>query len=582
MVRAPSRQVKEPHDRRLRYAARVSATTSPLPAPGLLRAHATLLVLTLINLLNYLDRYVISGMLPLVQQEFGRSDAQMGVLSSSFLVVYALASPVTGVLGDRLQRKWFVAGGVLLWSAATVWSGMARSFEELLFARALIGVGEAGYAAVAPGMIADVYDVRRRGRMLSYFYAALPVGSALGFTLGGAVGQHYGWRSAFLVAGVPGVALALLAMLLREPARGGAGEAHLAVGRVAIGTIVRTLARTRSFVVNTAGYTAATFAMGGLAAWWPTFLYRERGVPLDCAGFLFGAVLVVAGFLGTLAGGLLGDRIHAKNRGGYFLAAGWGLLLATPAGAVAVLGASPAIYWPATFLALFFLFFNTGPLNAAIVNVVPPDMRASAIAVNVLVIHMLGDALSPWLIGKVSDASSLGMGVLLDCVAIAVAGAILFAGAGVLRATWTRSRRAARRSIAEEVFAWTSSFSTATAASFPPGCSRSGPRCAKRICPFASRPSTSRRASTGKANSPRTFSPARSPRCGTETSGSASRSPSSNTSRTRFPRASACYPKAPAIARSTARCCRSCAPISRSSAAACRSRVWYRAGAAPE
>ena len=186
-------------------------------------------------------------------------------------------------------------------------------------------------------------------------------------------------------------------------------------------------------MVNTAGYTAATFAMGGLAAWWPTFLYRARGVPLDRAGFLFGAVLVVAGFLGTLAGGWLGDRIHARNQGGYFLAAGWGLLLATPAGVLAVLAEPPAIYWSATFLALFFLFFNTGPLNAAIVNVVPPNMRASAIAVNVLIIHMLGDALSPWLIGLVSDASSLGTGIVLDCVAIAVAGAILVAGAGVLR-----------------------------------------------------------------------------------------------------------------------------------------------------
>ncbi|WP_373044983.1 spinster family MFS transporter [Vulgatibacter sp.] len=407
--------------------------TLAAPTPGLLRAHATLLVLTLINLLNYLDRYVIAGMLPLVQQEFGRNDAQMGVLSSSFLVVYALASPVTGFYGDRLPRKWFVGGGVLVWSAATVWSGLAGSFNELLLARALIGVGEAGYAAVAPGMISDLYDVKRRGRMLSFFYAALPVGSALGFTLGGAIGQHYGWRNAFLVAGVPGLALGLLALFMREPPRGASDEGAQHVGAVGLRAILRTLAKTRSFVVNTAGYTAATFAMGGLAAWWPTFLFRERGVPLDRAGFLFGAVLVVAGFLGTIAGGWLGDRIHGRHQGGYFLASGAGLLLATPAGLVAVLGGSPALYWTATFLALFFLFFNTGPLNAAICNVVPANMRASAIAVNVLVIHMLGDALSPWLIGRVSDLSDLGTGIALNCGAIALAGVILVAGAGVLR-----------------------------------------------------------------------------------------------------------------------------------------------------
>lgn len=411
----------------------MSDLTAAPPAPSTIaRAHVALAILTLINLLNYLDRYVISGMLPLVQLEFSRSDAEMGVLSSSFLLVYAIASPFTGVLGDRFPRKWFVGGGVLLWSAATIASGLARTFPELLVARAVIGIGEAGYATVAPSLISDLYDEKRRGRMLSLFYAALPVGSALGFTLGGVIATHFGWRSAFHVAGIPGIALALLAFAMREPKRGSSDNA-LTQTNASVPEILRTLARTRSFVVNTAGYTAATFAMGGLAAWWPTFLYRERGVPLDRAGFLFGATLVVAGFLGTIAGGLLGDKLQVKHRGGYFLASGIGLLLATPAAIAGTLLHQPALYWTATFVALFFLFFNTGPLNAAICNVVPAGMRASAIAANVLVIHLLGDALSPWLIGKVSDASDLGTGIVLNCVAIGVAGLILVLGAPVLR-----------------------------------------------------------------------------------------------------------------------------------------------------
>lgn len=404
----------------------------PLPQSSQLRAHTTLAILTLINLINYLDRYVIAGMLPLVQSEFSRTDAEMGVLSSSFLLVYAIASPFTGVLGDRFPRKWFVGGGVLVWSAATIWSGFAGSFGELLLARAVIGIGEAGYAAVAPGLISDLYDQKKRGRMLSLFYAALPVGSALGFTIGGAVGQHYGWRSAFLVAGLPGLFLAFLSLAMAEPRRGAADSQDALVGS-SIGTILRTLFGTRSFVVNTAGYTAATFAMGGLAAWWPTFLFRIRGVPLDRAGFLFGAILVVSGFLGTLAGGWLGDRLQQKNKGGYFLVSGGGLLLATPAALVGILSADPAVYWGATFVALFFLFFNTGPLNAAICNVVPAGMRASAIAVNVLIIHLLGDALSPWIIGRISDVSNLAVGVSINCAAMAVSGLILVFGAGVLR-----------------------------------------------------------------------------------------------------------------------------------------------------
>jgi len=411
-------------------------TASPSRLQG---AYAGLLILTLINLLNYLDRYVLAGMLPLVQDHFAKTDEQMGVLSSSFLIVYALVSPFTGVLGDRFPRRYFIAGGVLLWSAATVWSGMSSSFGELLLARSLIGVGEAGYAAVAPGFISDLFEEKRRGRMLAFFYAALPIGSALGFVLGGMIGTAYGWRTAFYLAGLPGVVLGVMALWMKEPRRGATDrtspspEGELPARPPAVSTILRTLARSRSFVINTAGYTAATFAMGGLAAWWPTFLYRERGVPLDQGGLYFGAVLVVAGFLGTLAGGSLGDRINLRHRGGYFLAAGWGMILALPFSVVAALSQDPTLYWSATFGALFFLFFNTAPLNAVLVNVVPATMRSSAVAVNVLVIHMLGDAISPWLIGKVSDGSSLGVAILLNCVMIAVSGLILLGGSGVLR-----------------------------------------------------------------------------------------------------------------------------------------------------
>lgn len=400
------------------------------------RAHLTLGILTLINLLNYLDRYVLSGMLPLVQDHFGRNDAEMGILTSSFLIVYSLVSPFTGVIGDRFPRKYLVAGGVLLWSAATVYSGLARSFEELLFARSLIGIGEAGYAAVAPGLISDLYEERRRGRMMALFYAALPVGSAVGFTLGGAVGTAYGWQSAFFVAGLPGLLLGLAAFFLKEPRRG-AMDGTLAPERgPSLREMLGRFVRTPAYVLNSAGYTAATFAAGGLAAWWPTFLYRERGLSLDHAGYVFGALLVVAGFGGTLAGGWLGDRLHERNRGGHFLAAGWGLLFAVPFAVLGILLSSPWGYWSAVFICLFFLFFNTAPLNAALCNVVPAHMRSTAVAVNVLVIHMLGDAISPFIMGRISDATgSLGLGLLLAAAMIALGGLILVASSPVLRRT---------------------------------------------------------------------------------------------------------------------------------------------------
>jgi MFS family permease len=207
------------------------------------RAYATavLVVLTAINFLNYIDRYVLAAVLESVRLDFGLDDADSGLLGLMFIVVYSIASPFTGWLGDRSTRKYLVAGGVGLWSLATVGCGYADSHGELLVMRALVGIGEAGYATVAPAMIADVFEPRRRGRMLAYFYLAIPVGSALGYVLGGWIAGSWeslvspgtlawlgladaadpGWRLAFLFAGVPGLLFALGALMLAEPIRGG-------------------------------------------------------------------------------------------------------------------------------------------------------------------------------------------------------------------------------------------------------------------------------------------------------------------------------------------------------------------------
>lgn len=397
-------------------------------------ALAALSVLTVINLLNYADRYVLAGFLPLVQGEFGKSDAEMGVLTASFLLVFSIVSPLTGVLGDRFPRKWFIGGSVVVWSLATLWSGWASSYEELLVARAVIGVGEAGYGAMAPSFIADLFSVRRRGKALSMFFAAIPVGVGLGYGIGGAVGSAYGWRAAFLVAGAPGLVLGLIAFLLREPRRGAYDPPQW---RDWIGPSVRETYRTlfskKSYLINTAGATAMSFATGGLGAWMPTFLHRERDVPLAQGGLLFGAMLIVAGFGATLLGGWLGDRLQARSRGGYFLFSGVALVISAPFAMASVVAVEPVVYWPAIFLALFCLFLNTGPLNASLVNVVPPSIRSSAVAFNVFVIHVLGDAISPSLIGAVSDASSLTVGLVINSFVIAGAGLVLFVGRGTLR-----------------------------------------------------------------------------------------------------------------------------------------------------
>ena len=251
-------------------------------------ARMALGVLTGVNLLNYVDRYIPAGALPLILATFGASDAKGGLLQSMFMLPYAIVSPLAGALGDRSRRFAIAGAGVLIWSAATFGSGLAPTFAILLAARIVIGVGEASYTVVTPSLLSDYYPPARRGRVLAFFYAAIPVGSAIGFAVGGVVGKHLGWRWAFYLAGVPGVVLALVLLAFRDPIRGAKDGTENAPGhpvgqgaRASTGdSSWRSLAKRPSYLFNVAAQTIYTFAMGGLAAWMPTYFFRERGLPL--------------------------------------------------------------------------------------------------------------------------------------------------------------------------------------------------------------------------------------------------------------------------------------------------------------
>lgn len=402
---------------------------APYPATRAHRAAGSaLLVLTLINLVNYLDRYVIAAVLPRLQDDFGIGKAQAGLLATVFMVVFMLASPLAGYLGDRAPRRWLVAGSVALWSLATVGSGLVGSFAALMVVRAFIGVGEAGYGAVAPSLISDLYPREQRTQKLALFYTAIPVGAALGYAVGGALGAAFGWQSAFYAAGAPGLLLALLALRLPEPRRG-AMDGPDAQVRLPFAVGLAGLARNRAFWAVTAGYTLMTFSIGGLAYWMPSFLERERGFSAHEAGVSFGAVTVVAGLLGTLAGGWLGDRMDRRRPGGGLALSGWGLVLGAPLMYAAANAQSAWGIYAAVFAAQFLIFLNSGPINAAIVNCVPAAFRAFAMGFNVLLIHLLGDAISPPLIGAVADRSSLGFAIELDALPVLLGGVALLWGA---------------------------------------------------------------------------------------------------------------------------------------------------------
>ena len=391
-----------------------------------------LAVLTLINLFNYLDRWIIAALVESIKHsELSLSDKQIGLLFSGFIVVYLFTAPVFGSLGDTKSRTRLLAFGVAVWSVATALAGLARGYTSLLLARATVGVGEAAYGTISPALLADYFDRDRRGRVFAIFFAAIPIGSALGYIVGGLVDHYFGWRQAFFVAGVPGLVLAALALRLYDPPRGAqdpesapaSGGHSISVGRAARAAYAALL-RNRPYVLTVLGYAAYTFAIGALAFWTPSFLERIRGIPKAQATVQFGAAVVVTGFVGTYAGGWIGDYYLRTSRQAYLWVSGIATLVAAPLTLVALAVARAPVYWTAIVAAELLLFASTGPINSAIVNVVPPAIRATAVALSIFTIHILGDVPSPWLVGVLSDARTLGEAVLIIPVAVLAGGLV--------------------------------------------------------------------------------------------------------------------------------------------------------------
>ena len=396
-----------------------------------------LVVLTLINMFNYIDRWVVPPLFESLKREpvLGHpSDARLGSLMTAFVIVYMLASPFFGALGDRMGRTRLIAFGVALWSLATATAGLASSFIMLFAARATVGIGEAAYGTIAPAVLADYYPPDRRGRIMAIFACAIPIGSALGFVLGGLVDTHFGWRAAFFVAGIPGLVLSLLVLTVKDPPRGLLDHAPVertssTSALASLGHAYAVLVRNRLYVLTCLGYAAYTFALGGIAAWLPSFFERVRGVSHAQAATVPGAIVVVTGFVGTFAGGWLADRWLVTNKQAYWWVSGIGALIAAPIVLMTFTAESPAIYWSAAAVCQVLIFASTGPINAATVNIVSPTMRATALAAQILVIHLFGDVPSPPLIGWISDRSSLGQAVLIVPVAVLIGGLFWVAAA---------------------------------------------------------------------------------------------------------------------------------------------------------
>ena len=388
-----------------------------------LQPRTALIILTALNLLNYADRNVLFAVQPLVQDEFHLSNAQIGYLTSAFLGFYMIAAPFVGPLADRYSRKLIIVLGALFWSGLTLLTAVTHTYTELLIRHTLVGIGEATFVTIAPTFVADLFSEEKRGRILGVFYLAIPVGSAAGYLLGGHLAPHHGWRFPFYIAAAPGFVLALAVMFLKEPERGQFDSNKNARGR---GTVFG-LFRNPAFLTSTLGMAAMTFSLGGIQVWMPKFLFSERGYTLEAANFAFGIIIVVDGILSALAGGWLGDYLLPRMKSSYYFVSAVSMLLGVPVMIVALFAKGPAMI-PAIAVAAFFLLFNTAPLNAAVINSVGANIRATALAVNIFIIHILGDVPSPTMMGWVADKRSLQSSFVLPIIAMGVSSAILFYG----------------------------------------------------------------------------------------------------------------------------------------------------------
>jgi MFS transporter, Spinster family, sphingosine-1-phosphate transporter len=412
----------------------MSAERLPEVSPG--RARYALGVLFAINLFNYVDRQVISGVLPLVQQDLRLSDTALGWLASAFMILYLAGSIPLGVLGDRVARNRLIAVGVGMWGAATFLSGFARSYGQLFTARALVGIGEASYGPTATAMVSDLFPRERRGIVNALFNAAIPLGGAIGVIAGGLVGSRYGWRTAFFLVGLPSVALTVLAWRLGDPPRGAqdrpAGDQMTRPPPAFFEGVVG-LFRTPTFVMVCAVGMLVAFSISAFNHWLPLYLHRVKQFSVPEASFWFGILSAGGGLLGVVSGGFVGDLLARRTPAGHLLTIAGGFLLAAPAGIVMILASDRAVFLPALFFAVTFLVLYIGSVNAVIHNVVHPALRATAVAIFVFVINLGGAALSPAVVGLVSERRhSLQAALLMLPVLVFFAGLIALAAATVV------------------------------------------------------------------------------------------------------------------------------------------------------
>lgn len=365
-------------------------------------------LLTALNYLNYIDRYVLAAVLVSLQRDLGLSDLQAGLLATAFMIPYMFTAPLFGWLGDHKPRPKLMAFGGWLWSGATVLSGLSQNFISLFSSRFFLGLGESAFTTISIPYLSDKVPEKFRGRALAIFSSAVPVGAAIGFVAGGLISQHFGWRTAFFLVGFPGVLLSFLIFRLREV------RLKVDTKKYIAREVIRFLTKNKPYILSVFGYCAYTFVVGGIAHWIPSFIQRFHGLDEAKSNLLFGGVAVVAGLIGTLLGGWWGDRLTLKNKPGHLFVSSLSMLLSFPVFAFCVYTENFNFFVLSLIVTQFLFFLSTSPINVALLDTIPAEFRTSAMAIAIFMIHILGDAVSAPLIGYLSDLTgSLRLGILL-------------------------------------------------------------------------------------------------------------------------------------------------------------------------
>src|SRR5881394_202755 len=398
-------------------------------------AHTALLLLLGINLFNYIDRQILAALEPDIRASFfatGDVNAmtKTGLLGDAFFVTYMISAPILGFLADRISRWIIVGSAVILWSVASGGSGLAATFAILFVTRVCVGIGEGGYGPAAPTILSDLFPIQIRGRIMAIFCAAIPVGSALGYVIGGVIGAHLGWRWAFYLVAPPGLLLGLLCFWQRDP-RDTAHDVVQESPHRSLRNYLK-LFRTRSYLINCIAQTLMTFVTGGLGYWVSAYLvYRNQSPAMSRT--IFGLITVVAGLISTLLGGVIADKLRPRFAGSYFWVSGIGMLIACPLFIATLYIPFPAA-WITMFLAIFFLFLNTGPSNTALANVSLPAVRATAFAANIFVVHAFGDVQAFWLLGYIGGHANMHVAFLFVSAIIFASGVTWLLGVKYLSA----------------------------------------------------------------------------------------------------------------------------------------------------